>query len=141
MEKAIRETITAALVADDQRLAFLPRHFGRLLLSADGFENYMDKRFSKLCPEYNGGYWDFYDLSNGGCYLAPRGEQYRIRKLNNAFDERVSAHAAGIIITLNALSELSYFFENVEGMSKRFCQLLKFAAHHAEALLIFRSID
>ena len=140
MENAIQETTSATLVADDQRLDFLPRHFGTLMLNV---ENYIYNRFDALCPDYDGGYWEFYELSNGGCYLAPRGEQYRIQQPNNHFDEVVNADAAGIIITLYAMSELSfaYYYEKVEVFSERFYQLRDFALSHADARLIFRAID
>jgi hypothetical protein len=142
MENAIQETISAALVAEHQRLDFLPRHFGQLMLNV---EAYIYNRFDLLCPEYKGGYWEFYDLSNGGCYLAPDGGTYRIRQPNNYFDEVVSADAAGIIVTLYAMSELSFRYYNCEQgtqvFSERFYQLRDFALSHAEASLIFRAID
>jgi hypothetical protein len=29
---------------------------------------------SQLSPDYNGGYWEFYNLSNGGFYIAGIGD-------------------------------------------------------------------
>jgi hypothetical protein len=135
----IEQAITATRVPDTKRLEFLPRHFGRLMLKV---ENYIYNRFRVLCPAYSGGYWEFHDLSNGGCYLAPSGERYHIVQPGNHFDDTVSADAAGIIITLYAMSELAFEYgDRVEVFAERLHQLREFASTHAEAALILRAID
>jgi hypothetical protein len=51
-------------------------NFGRQMMI---FEEDLYTNMSQLCADYTGSYWNFYDLSNGGCYLAPSGaESYRI---------------------------------------------------------------
>lgn len=134
----IEHTVTATRVAEERRLAFLPRHFGPRMLQV---ENYLYNRFRTLCNTYRGGYWAFYDLSNGGCYLAPHGEHFRLQQPNNYFDGSVSGDAAGIIVTLYTMSELSFQYEHEEIFATRFHQLREFATEHAEGGSIFAAID
>jgi len=139
MELNDNSDVLATLVSDAQRLDFLPRHFGRQMMTV---EQHLFSRLSELSQDYTGGYWNFYDLSNGGCYLAPTApEQLRIVVEGNDFEGALSADAAGITVTLFTLSELAFRLPRVEVLSTRFHQLRDFAADHAEAGLIFRAID
>ena len=139
MELNDNSGVLATLVSDAQRLDFLPRHFGRQMMMV---EQHLFSRLSELSQDYTGGYWNFYDLSNGGCYLAPTApEQFRIVVDGNDFAGDVSADATGITAMLFTLSELAFRFPRVEVLSERFHQLRDFAAEHAEGRLIFRAID
>ena len=131
--------ITATLVPDHQRLDFLPKHFGRQMMA---FENHLYTRLSQLSESYTGGFWKFWTLSNGGCYLAPSApEQLRVVVHTNDFDGTLSADAAGITVTLFTLSELAFERPDIEVLSMRFHQLRDYVCDHAEARLIFRAID
>ena len=133
--------IVATVVPEEDRLEFLPRHFGKHMLTV---ENYVYAQFAKLCPTYIGGYWHFYDLSNGGCYLAPHHERYALVHADSFFDATVSGDAAGIIVSLFTFSHLSFLLEN-DPLGPRiadyFHLLRDFAGDHPEAGLIFRAID
>ena len=59
--------IVATQVPEGYRLAFLPRHFGRHFMQV---ESSIFGHMRNLCPDYTGGYWEFFDLSNGGCYVS-----------------------------------------------------------------------
>lgn len=134
-------SIVATLVADTDRLTFLPRHFGRQMLTV---ERYVYSQFGTLCPAYRGGYWHFYDLSNGGCYLAPEGKTYPIIHEGNYFDGAVSGDAAGIIVSLFTFSQLSFILEHDplgERIATYYHLLRDFASTHPEAGLIYRAID
>lgn len=139
MELNDNSGVLATLVPDAQRLDFLPRHFGRQMMTV---EQHLYSRLSELSQDYTGGYWNFYDLSNGGCYLAPTApERFRFVVEGNDFEGTLGSDAAGITATLFTLSELAFRFPHVEVLSTRFHQLRDFAADHAEAGLIFRAID
>jgi hypothetical protein len=134
-------SIVASLVPEEERLDFLPRHFGTHMLTV---ENFLYAQFTNLCPTYTGGYWHFYDLSNGGCYLAPSREQYRLVQSGNFFEATVSGDAAGIIVSLFTLSHLSFALEDDPlgpRIADSFHLLRDFAADHPEAGLIARAID
>jgi hypothetical protein len=131
-------SITATLIAEATRLDFLPRHFKGHMMEV---ENHLYAAFGKLCPTYRGGYWHFNDLSNGGCYLAPSEEQYALGPLDNGFEGTVSGDAAGIIVTLYTLSNLSFLYRDEDIFSEHFHRLRAFALKHTEHQLIFAAID
>ena len=133
------QPIVATAVPVATRLSFLPRHFGKRMMEV---ETYIFNRFTTLCKSYRGGYWEFYDLSNGGCYLALRSQTPLDLDIHsNGFQGTVSPDAAGIIVTLFTLSELAFRHENEEIFSTRFHQLRDFAQSHADQALIFQAID
>ena len=129
--------IVATRVPDNLRLGFLPRHFGRHFMLV---ESVIYNHMGNLCAAYSGGYWDFFNLSNGGCYIAPNGSPYAL-VAPNGFEVTVSADVGGLIATLYAFSSLSFDFESVEVFAKRFHQLRDFALEHADAGGILAAID
>jgi Antirestriction protein len=106
------------------------------------FEEDLYTHMSQLCADYSGGYWNFYDLNNGGCYLAPSGAQsYRLTVSGNGFEGCLSADAAGITATLFAINTLTFRFPHLRQHIDRYYQLRDFACTHAEAPLIMAAID
>ena len=139
-EEGISDTgspVLAMLVAQAERLDFLPRHFGRQMMT---FETAVYAQMRLLSADYVGGYWEMYDLSNGGCFMAPRGPSLRI-VAPNGFDETMDAESAGIVATLYALSALSFKYPAVDVFATRFDQLRDFALEHANAGAILEAID
>ena len=130
-------TIVCTRVPDNLRLGFLPRHFGRHFMLV---ESVIYSHMSNLCADYSGGYWDFFDLSNGGCYLAPGFGTYALAA-PNGFEATVDANVGGLIATLYAFSHLAFKFESVEVFAERFHQLREFALEHAESRTILAAID
>jgi len=138
--------ITHTRVPHGLRLRFLPRVFGRHMMRGESLVYDWARR---LCPDYTGGSWHFYDLSNGGFYLAlsdapgsvvaGQPDQMRICVDGNGFEESMSCDAAGIVITLFALNQMSWI--GVDGMADAYHRLLDFAAEHAEHRLILSAID
>jgi hypothetical protein len=49
-----------------------------------------------LSSEYNGGYWHFYTLSNGGFYMAPDDDQPFQVSSANGWEGKLSADALGL---------------------------------------------
>jgi len=139
MEQIEQAAIVATLVPEHQRLAFLPRHFDTHMMV---FERQLYSQLRHLCADYDGGWWNFYDLSNGGCYLAPSGaELYRISVSGNGFEGSLSADAAGITATLFAMNTLTFRFPRLAQHAERYYQLRDFAYTHTEARLILAAID
>ena len=64
MENLEMEIITATKVADEDRLNFWLQHVGMAKMLS--FERHVFCWMKRLCPHYDGGFWEFYDLSNGG---------------------------------------------------------------------------
>ncbi len=139
MEHIEQVAIAATRISDDDRLGFLPRHFGTHMMIV---ERALYAELRHLCAEYRGGWWNFYDLSNGGCYLAPGGAaEFHLKVPGNGFDGRLSADATGVTVTLFALSHLSFRFPSVPMFGEQFYRLRDFALEHGERQLIFAAID
>jgi Antirestriction protein len=133
------DVVVATLVPDAERLDFLPTMFGtRLMMHAETLVyTWMDA----LSPDYSGGFWNFYALSNGGGYLAPqRTEALRVAVEGNGFAGFLSGDAAGIVATLFALCELAASVRE-DSIVELYHALRDFAVTHQEAALIFRAID
>ena len=131
--------IVATAVPHHLRLRFLPHHFGRSMMRV---ESEIFTQMGDLCADYAGAFWEFYNLSNGGCYMAPQSaERVAISVDGNGYQGTVSADAAGIIATLFALSHLSMRYPTDWRMSERFHQLREYAQQHGEAAHIFAAID
>lgn len=135
--------VVANLVADGDRLSFLPTVFGPHLMIRG--EALVFGWLDRLSEDYNGGYWHFYTLTNGGFYLAPSSDtSMRISVEGNGFDGEMSADAAGIVATFFALSQLTGEVQGTQAgdtLIDRYFFLRNFAAEHVEAGLIFRAID
>jgi hypothetical protein len=94
---------------------------------------------ARLSPGYQGGYWHFYELSNGGFYMAPTLERLHVVS-PNGFEGTLSAEAAGITACLFTFSHLSFVI-NSDIFAEHYHQLLPFAIEHAEASLILGATD
>jgi hypothetical protein len=91
-------------------------------------------------PEYFGGCWRFFELSNGGFYMSPPDDAYEICIDSNGFHGLMSADAAGIAVCLVSFSQLSFEYAT-DIFSEHFHQLREFASDHLEAVAIFEAID
>lgn len=128
----------AVEVAEMLRHHSLYKHFGMRCTRVEGAVFAM---LSALSADYQGGLWTFYELSNGGFYMAPRVPgSFRVQCDGNGYDGVLSADAAGIVACLMALSQLS-FHVNDELVVVGFHLLRDFALEHAETAEIFRAID
>ena len=135
----MREKIVATLVGDDDRLDFMPKHLGlrNLMKGQNMFPAYLDR----LSVDYSGGYWEFYELSNGGWYTAPRGDQhYRVAWDGNGYEGQMSADAAGITASLFTLCELANRTQE-DDLIKAYHLLRDFAIEHEEGQEILSAID
>ena len=96
----------------------------------------------RLAPAYEGGYWHFYSLSNGGFYMAPATHTFFGIRCDNGFEGKVSADAFGITACLYAYSNLAFDqgpFAQV--CAEHYHLLREFMMEHAEARAILRATD
>lgn len=93
-----------------------------------------------LAADYRGGYWHFYELSNGGFYMAPWRDSLLLRVPGNGYEGSMTADAAGITACLFALSYLSFRLSD-ESINRHFHLLRDFALQHAEISEIIAAID
>ena len=133
------QAIRAVRVAEANRPAFLANHLG--VAEALRFERAVYVIMDRACERYTGGYWEFYQLSNGGLLIAPTGEaSYRLCWTDNYADVLLLPEGAGAAVSLMALSHLSCALTS-ERLAEKFYQLRDFAAAHDEAQKIFAFID
>lgn len=132
-------SIVATELPEWKRLAFLPRFFGpRHMLRGEAL---VFGWMQRLAPAYRGGFWRFYELGNGGFYLAPAVKgPLALTVEGNGFDGELSADAAGIVASLFAIAELATA-TGLERLAEHYQHLLEFASHHPESALIHRAID
>lgn len=130
--------VTATVVPLSRRTQALPRVFGRHMLRFERLAFFWAERIS---DSYDGGLWEFYDLSNGGFYMAPTGSaRMHVSVEGNGFEGHLSRDAFGIVASLFAIN----YMVNGGGDDRLidlYHQLRDFAAAHAEAAAIFGAID
>lgn len=76
------------------------------MLFGDDFvlaEQHMFNYAQRFCCDYDGGFWQFYTLPNGGGYMAPNAERVVFSSLNG-FEAEISGDAAGMILTALVLN-------------------------------------
>jgi len=130
--------ITATPVATSRRLSVLPKFFGLKMMR---FEALVYHFAGELASEYAGGLWEFYELSNGGFYMAPQGyPSLTISVDGNGYTGTVSADAAGVIVTLFALCHLANETHRDEH-SELYHRLREFSFEHDECSDIVAAID
>ncbi len=139
--------ISDRLVADGDRLNFLPKHFGTRSFMEGEAQVYHWMR--RLNAHYSGGYWEYYELSNGGFYLAL--DESTAQHLEgdglvtircqegNGYVGRMSRLAAGVAVTMFAVNRMLYAGHDHLGLA--FDRLMEFARSHPEARAILSAID
>ena len=96
-----------------------------------------------IAAEYDGAYWDFYSLSNGGFYMAPSLTKLYQVSCINGYEGTLSADALGITACLYAYSHLSFSSNAVfaEMCANHYHWLRAYMLDHDEAAAILAAID
>lgn len=132
------QPITANLLPEESRMGFLPAFFGQAMMIGEGL---VCCWMHNLSEDYQGGYWDYFKLSNGGFYMAPRtSKKFRVLVAGNYFEGELSADAAGIVATLYALCELANRTAS-DRIVDLYHLLRDYASEHPDAGQIFAAID
>ena len=96
----------------------------------------------RMAEGYDGGYWDFYTLSNGGFYMAPAEDRIFHVKCQNMYEGDLSADALGITACLYAYSNLSFSLSDIAREYARHYHLLReYSMEHAEVREILGATD
>ena len=137
-----RHSIKAHLILDtQQRKRFLSSLFGRYFIRG---ESLIYAWMRDLSDEYQGGYWNYYKLSNGGLYMSPEIASPYLRIRQNNFRGAMSTDALGIVCTLSTLRYLVYDPSVQIGcdlLTQNFFRLLHFVSDHREDRAIRIAID
>jgi len=133
--------VTRHLVAEEQRLSVIEELFGvhfPLML-----EPLIYAITERMAESYQGGYWQFYTLDNGGFYLAPEGDEVYQVNCDNYFTGELSADALGITACLYAYSHCSFSRNESVGRlcAQHYHWLREYMCEHDEVAAILGAID
>lgn len=133
--------ISVMALDDDQRLRHPAALFGVQFPMC--LEPVIYTMADRLSPDYAGGYWAMYALSNGAFYMAPEFEGPMRLTCPNGYEGTLSADALGITVCLYAYSHLSFGGPEVfaENCARQYHLLREFMFEHAEAGAILQAID
>jgi hypothetical protein len=133
--------VTAHVVPEEDRLAYIEKNFG--IHFPLTIEPAIYGITEKMAKDYHGGYWNFYQLSNSGFYMAPEGNEIYSVSSANFFQGELSSDALGIVSCLTAFSHLSFSRnEDFGKMCARHYHLLReFMYEHPQVTVILRAID
>ena len=133
--------VTRELVPEDQRLAVIENlfraHFPLVL------EPLIYGITEKMAEAYQGGYWNFYTLDNGGFYLAPEDDETYSVSCDNYFTGELSGDALGITACLYAYSHCSFSRNEEFGKmcARHYHWLRAYMFEHPEVTSILGAID
>jgi hypothetical protein len=132
--------ITATLVPEDSRLDHTAKIFGLHFPLAIEPAVYLFA--DRLSPEYRGGYWHFFALSDGGFYMAPDYGSFTV-SIENGWQGTMSAGAFGITACLYAFSHLSFSDDQElsEVCARQYHLLREYMFEHAEVRAILAAVD
>ncbi len=131
-------------VEECDRLSFLPYLFGLDFLYAEAAVCALAKQ---MMPEYEGGFWHFIRLPDGGGYMMPDGDRFHLVNGENWFDRTVSADAAGIILTSLVINRQLWLYHDSgdAGLTHlyrmRDAQLWSHIEFHPECNAIYAALD
>ncbi len=135
--------ITRTLVPEDQRMDFLPDKVG--VPTCIIFEQFLYATSERLSADYDGGYWQFYELDNRGWYMAPGSGEFGIAVDGNGYEGVLSADAFGIVVTLLAMNGALMHGMLPERyqryITNAYYGLKDYAHEHKEAVEILAAID
>lgn len=131
--------ISKSRCADEDRMEFLPQHVGTAFLR---YEQSVYHLMDQHCDGYSGGYWEFYDLTNGGFFMAFDAPERRftVTQPSNYFEGEMSAEAASIGVNLYVQNSFSWQIDP-DRFGKTYQALYNFAAQHPEGAQIMGFID
>lgn len=133
--------ITHKKVSENQRLKISSQLFGHHFPFHVEPAIYAFAR--SLCSQYDGAYWNFYLLSNGGFYMAPTtNDSFKIC-CENGYEDELTADAFGIVVCLYAYSHLSFSSNKAFAgiCANHYHWLREYMQQHFEASKILGAID
>ena len=98
---------------------------------------------TKMAPEYQGGYWRFWRLSNGGFLMVPTDDRAFTAHSMNGWQGELSADALGLVACLTAYSHLSFtgVGDFPRECARQYHLLREIVYNHDEVAAILSSID
>ena len=135
---------TATPVNSNERMNFLPKFIGETYMIV--FENMIFDILENQCTNYEGGYFNFFELSNGGFYTAPSSTETFELSCPNYFTGKMSADAVGLFATAMALNHMSWKLYNTDRkeaqkFDRLFFNVREHILNHEECATILGALD
>lgn len=135
--------VTKKLLTGPSKLSALPKYFGPCFMQ---FEARVFNLMRHYCPDYSGGDWNYYNLSNGGFFMSVKKDaRLQIIQPDNHFEEMMSPEAASVGINLYAINQLQWSEDLSEGLKVKLQGLYEklevYAGQRDESGIIFRFLD
>ena len=125
-----------------QRMDFLPQYIGNAHIE---FQNRIYFFAQQFIEGYDGGYWEFYHLSNGGLMMEWDNSDNITVNSPNGSSASVDAETASIVVCLMTLSDLSFNLQvdsdELHKVVTSFHALREFALEHQSSNTILKLID
>jgi hypothetical protein len=136
----IPTTITFTVIPEAHRIAVVEKLFGIRYVTL--LEPTVFNMAGVLAAGYDGAYWEFFSLSNGGFFMAPRGEDIYDVCCENGFEGKLSSSGLGLAACLYAYSHLSFEGDAFADLCANQYHLVReYMFQHHEAESIARAID
>ena len=131
------KTIFAKKVDEADRARVLAAHFPIAFVR---FENFVQLLAEKICLQYHNEPWDFFELSNGGFYMAPATlKQYTVDiPFGRRYSGVLSNDAFGIVCCMYAFCFLA---DQDEHLVHHYLWLMDYYQAHAELAKIWWAVD
>ncbi|MCM7822925.1 antirestriction protein [Enterobacter hormaechei] len=142
LQFAEHTAITASVVTDELRIGFWPQHFGSIPQWIT-LEPRIFAWMERLCADYDGGFWRFSTLSNGGAFMAPESdhdEKWTLFNSMNGNGAELASEAAGMVACLMAYNHHACRTE-CDAMTEHYYLLRDYALNHPECSPIMHLID
>jgi hypothetical protein len=138
---AEEQTVTAEVVPAKKRIDTLPSFFPQCYLEFELMAFDVARTISETY-ERSSGYWEFYRLSNGGFFMAPKcDDKFQVViPFGNGFQGSLSAEAFGVAVTLYAYCFLAEKFPEAN-LADHYSRLHEYMLDHKEASLLWQAID
>ena len=137
--------LEAVLVPESQRSEFLPDMFGIMMVE---MEARIFNAMSTSCPDYNGGYWEFFKLPGSGFMVWCAGDVEKVRMVGemNYYEGEMSPEAASLAVCALAYNHALWaHHEKHEKFARRLQKqweiLMEYIYQHPEVGEIVRFLD
>ncbi len=95
----------------------------------------------RLSRDYQGGYWNMYELPSGGFYMAPDSDTPFHVSCMNGYEGTLSADAFGVTVCMYTYSHLSFSPNMAEVCTEQYHLLREYLFQHPEVRAILAAID
>ncbi|WP_413484591.1 antirestriction protein [Morganella psychrotolerans] len=99
----VKKPMTEREVSEpEERHEFLYKHLNKVFIFG---EQFVYAWMNKYAQTYNGGFWNFIEVSNDAFYMKP--ENSYLVELPNCFSDELTDKECGIVVTLYMLSDMA----------------------------------